>query len=121
MYRDAEAGFAFHRGRMARHPILLRLVQLVHFAFGLLACLLALKFVLVYVSASPSNPLVVKVTTLAAPLVGPFAAVLRDGHDVAGHPISWSVGACLLFWAVVMRVLVGVLRGLGRPSAPVDD
>ena len=120
MYRDTEAGLAFHQGNFARHPLLLRLVQLVNFLFGVLYALLATRFVLVYVQAR-NTVFGSRINEATAPVVHPFQGVIANGHDPAGHPIACSIVLCVAAVALVNVVVVRALRTPGKPASPVDD
>lgn len=120
MYRDSEFGLAFHGGHIARHPFLLRLVQLVNFLFGVLYALFAVRFAIVYVQAR-EVPFVVWIHDATEPFFRPLEGVIPNGHDPAGHPIAWSILAAVAAYVLLNAVVVGVLRAIGKPSAPVND
>ncbi len=120
MYRDSEAGLAFHHGQIARHPLLLRLAQIVNGLFGILYVLLAIRFVLAYVEAH-EVPFVVWINEATEPFFHPFRGLVSNGHDPAGHPIAWTLLACILAYALLNGAIIAVLRALGRPPASYDD
>jgi uncharacterized protein YggT (Ycf19 family) len=116
MYRDSETGVAFHHGHIARHPFLLRLAQVVNGLFGILYALLAIRFVLAYVEAR-EVPFVVWINDATEPFFHPFRGLVANGHDPGGHPIAWTLLACIAAYALLNAAILSLLRMLGRPPA----
>ena len=116
MFRDSHTGVVFHHGIMTRSPLVVRVVQVVNFLFGVLYALFATRFVLVYIEARGVG-FVQMVTQWTEPLYRPFRGIVADGHDPGGHPIAWSIVVAVLAYALLHAGIVGLLRMISRPHA----
>ena len=114
MYRDSEIGVFFHHGVLARSALPIRLAQLVSALFSIAYAVLGARFLLVYVQARPTpfGAWIAKATDF---VYLPVRALIRDGHDRAGHPVAWALLIAIALGAVVQLCVVSWLRGVARP------
>jgi hypothetical protein len=116
MYRDSEIGVFFHHGVLARSSFPIRLAQVVTALFTVAYAALVARFLLVYVQAG-SSPFAAWLATVTNVVYLPIRALVRDGHDPAGHPVAWALLVVIALAAVVQVLLVTWLRGVTRPRS----
>jgi hypothetical protein len=117
MYRDSETGIVFHRGFILRSRFVVRLIQLVKFLFAVLYTLFAIRFALVYMQAAH-----VRFSTLIGQATDvffrPFAGLVANGRDPAGHPVAWSILVAIGAYLMLEVTVIALLRTSAR--APVE-
>jgi len=119
MFRDSETGLVFHRGYIARSMVVVRLIQVVNFLFGVLYALFATRFVLEYIQARQVR-FVDLINEWTMPFYRPFQGIVANGHDGAGHPIAWSIVIAAAAFMLLHAGIVGILRMLNRPHVDAD-
>ena len=114
MYRDQELGLVFHHGVLARSAVPLRAAQVARVPFAVVYAVLATRFVLEYVQASPSA-FTQWIARLTDGIYFPMRTLFASGADPAGHPIAWSLLVAMGAFGVVQLVLVSWLREVAPP------
>jgi hypothetical protein len=119
MYRDSEIGVVFHHGVLSHSAVPLRVAQGLSVLFSLVYGVLAARFLLEYVQASPS-PFVVTVAKITDYVCIPLRRAFANGHDPAGHPVAWSIVVAIAAFALVHWVILHWLRDVARPRLELD-
>ena len=109
MYRDSETGLVIHRGVISHSPVVVRLIQVVNFLFGVLYALFVVRFVLEYVGARPVG-FVQMINQGTDVIYRPFRGIVANGSDPGGHPIAWSLVIALVAYALLNAAIVSLLR-----------
>jgi hypothetical protein len=102
----------------ARVKPMYRATQIIWYIFNLIEILLAFRFVLKLLGASPTAGFSSFIYTVTYPLAEPFLAVFRSSR-VAGATFEWTT---LLAMAVYWLVAWGIVRlvVMGRPVSTID-
>jgi uncharacterized protein YggT (Ycf19 family) len=115
MYRDSETGLVIHRGVISHSPVVVRLIQVVNFLFGLLYTLFVVRFVLEYIGARPVG-FVQLIQQWSEPFYHPFRGIVANGSDPGGHPLAWSIVIAVVAYALLNAAIVALLRMATRAS-----
>ena len=119
MYRDSETGLVFHHGTMARSSLVLRLIQVVNFLFGVLYAFLGVRFVLDYIQARQVG-FVDFIDRATEPFFHPFQGIVANGRDAAGHPLAWSILIAMAAYVLLHAGITGILRMMARARVEED-
>jgi len=110
---DSETGIVMYHGALMRSRIAVRLLQFIHLAFGALYIVLGARFALEYIRARDVE-FVRLVNRVSDVFYRPFAGIVPNGADPAGHPIAWSLVIAVIVYLLVHAILAGIVRALAR-------